>query len=226
MIRLKKKIIVAIDGYSSCGKSSFSKLIASELSYIHIDSGAMYRAVALYNIHSKSEEDIIRSLPEIQIKFKIIAGENQIFLNDKNVEKAIRTVEISTAASNISKIGEVRSFLVAQQQQMGIEKGIVMDGRDIGTVVFPVAEVKIFMTAGMEVRVQRRYDELVSKGMAADYDKVREDIMKRDQQDTTREISPLRQAPDAVVLDNSCMSFDDQMVWFRQLLVEKGLSEK
>jgi CMP/dCMP kinase len=219
MIRENRKIIVAIDGYSSCGKSSFAKMIASELKYIHIDSGAMYRAVALY---ARNGEDVVHSLDRIQISFRNMDGMNQIYLNGVNVEKDIRTVEIGADASTISKIAEVRRFLVSQQQRMGKEKGIVMDGRDIGTIVFPKAEIKIFMTASMEVRAKRRYDELITKGMPADYESVRKDIRFRDEQDTTREVSPLRKAEDAVVLDNSNLSFDDQMNWFRKLMAEKG----
>jgi len=230
MILLKKKIIIAIDGYSSCGKSSFAKLIASDLDYIHLDSGAMYRAVALFAFRKGlteekqfNEAEFKNSLSDINISFKNTHGENHTFLNDEDVEKEIREVEVSAAASTISKIREVREHLVRMQQEMGKYKEIVMDGRDIGTVVFPDAEVKIFMTADMNIRAKRRYEELKAKGISGSFEEISENIELRDNQDTQREISPLRQAEDAVVLDNSSMSFDEQMVWFRHLLEKKNL---
>ena len=230
IILLKKKIIIAIDGYSSCGKSSFAKLIASDLQYIYLDSGAMYRAIALWaikkgylNENGYNDPDFIKNLPENNISFKNINGENRTFLNGEDVEKEIRKVDIAYAASTISKVREVREYLVSLQQAMGTEKGIVMDGRDIGTVVFPDAEVKIFMTAETNIRVKRRFDELKEKGISASFEEVVKDIEARDKQDTEREISPLRQAVDAVVLDNSHMTFKEQMIWFRQLVKKKKL---
>ncbi len=230
MVSLKKKIIVAIDGYSSCGKSSFAKLIASELGYIHLDSGAMYRAVALFAIRKNlidanyiNSVELINSLSEIGISFINRNDESFTLLNGENVEQEIREVEVSSIASTISKIGEVREYLVGLQQMMGKDKGIVMDGRDIGTVVFPGAEIKIFMTASMEVRTKRRYDELKSKGIKARLGEVTENIKMRDEQDTTRKISPLRQAEDAILLDNSSMTFEEQMVWFEHILNKKNL---
>ncbi len=230
MISLKKKIIVAIDGYSSCGKSSFAKLIAYDLGYLYLDSGSMYRAVALFALNKGyiekkqiNQAELIKSLPEIHISFNHKKGDNHILLNDKNIESEIRSVEVSSMASTISKIAEVRSLLVRMQQDMGKEKGMVMDGRDIGTVVFPNAEIKIFMTADMNVRAKRRYDELISKGIPVSFEEVLEDIKTRDNQDKNREISPLRQAEDATLLDNSYMTFDDQMNWFHQLLTDRKL---
>ena len=230
MILLKRKIIIAIDGYSSCGKSSFARLIASALQYIHLDSGAMYRAVALFAIreglakdNQVRVEELTGRLHDIHLKFHASQGENHICLNNRTIEKEIRTIEVSSMASTISKIGAVRTYLVNLQQSLGSEKGIVMDGRDIGTVVFPDAEIKIFMTADMEERTTRRYLELKEKGIITSREKVRLDIRMRDEQDSNRKISPLRKADDAIVLDNSAITFDEQMKWFRQLLETKDL---
>ena len=230
MISLKHKIVVTIDGYSSCGKSSFAKLIAVELNYVYVDSGAMYRAVALYAIRKElvnenkiNIDKLSAHLPEIQIRFITHKAENYTFLNSENVEKEIRTIEVSSVASEISKIAQIREHLVQMQQYMGKKKGIVMDGRDIGTVVFPKAEVKIFMKADITVCAKRRYTELKVKGIHASLDEISRNIKERDEQDSNREISPLRQAEDAVVLDNSHMTFDEQMIWFRQLLFQKNL---
>ena len=230
MTLLKKEIIIAIDGYSSCGKSSFARLIASDLGYIYIDSGAMYRAIALSAIRKGlsgesrfNDPDFINTLSDNRISFKNIKGENRTFLNGEDVEKEIRKVEIAYAASTISKLREVREYLVDLQQTMGTEKGIVMDGRDIGTVVFPDAEIKIFMTAGTNIRAKRRFEELKEKGIAAGFEEVLKDIEARDKQDSERAISPLRQAENAVVLDNSYMTIDEQMTWFGQLLEKKNL---
>ena len=188
---IANKIIVAIDGYSSCGKSTIAKALASYAGYTYVDTGAMYRAIALYTLrnHLDSNEDIIAALEQIQV----------------------RTLEVGNAASRISAIKEVRAFLVAQQQKMGEAKGIVMDGRDIGTVVFPKAELKLFLTASPEVRAQRRYDELVSKGGHPDMAAVLADVNDRDYRDTHRAESPLRQADDAIVVDNSFMTREEQM---------------
>jgi CMP/dCMP kinase len=233
MISLLKKIIVAVDGYSSCGKSSFAKLIARYLSYLYIDSGAMYRAVALYALRNRliknNEIDtisLVGHLPDILISFKTLNDENTTHLNDENIEKEIRGAEVSSVVSPVSKIPEVRHYLVKLQQSYGQQKGIVMDGRDIGTVVFPDAEIKIFMKADPSIRAMRRYDELKMKGIDADLDKITANIMDRDFQDTNRKISPLAQAADAELLDNSHMTFDDQMVWFTSLLIRKGFLQK
>ncbi len=230
MIKLRNKIIIAIDGYSSCGKSSFAKRIARELNYLYLDSGAMYRMVALYALQSGyvnenylHKEQLLKQLDRIHISFKIVHGENLAFLNNINVEKEIRGVEVSSVVSQISKIPEVRKRLVKLQQELGKEKGIVMDGRDIGTVVFPKAEIKIFMTAEPAIRAKRRFDELNMKGIPASMEEIERNINDRDYQDMNRGISPLTKATDAVLLDNSYMNFEDQMKWFHELLHRKKL---
>lgn len=208
-----RKIIVAIDGYSSCGKSTIAKALAKYAGYTYVDTGAMYRAIALYTIREglNDEETIIAALPKIQVGFLLVDGAQHVTLNGEDVEGQIRTLEVGNAASRVSAIKEVRSFLVAQQQKMGEAKGIVMDGRDIGTVVFPQAELKLFLTASPEVRAQRRYDELVAKGEKPDFAAVLADVNDRDYRDTHRAESPLRQADDAIVVDNSHMTPDEQM---------------
>ena len=208
-----KKIIVAIDGYSSCGKSTIAKALAKYAGYTYVDTGAMYRAIALYTLrHNLTEPvDIIAALPQIEVGFVLVNGAQHVTLNGEDIEGSIRTLEVGNAASRISAIKEVRAFLVAQQQKMGLNKGIVMDGRDIGTVVFPKAELKLFLTASPEVRAQRRYDELVAKGEKPNYDDVLADVNDRDYRDTHRAESPLRQAEDAIVVDNSNMTPDEQM---------------
>ena len=208
-----RKIIVAIDGYSSCGKSTIAKALAKYAGYTYVDTGAMYRAIGLYaHRHGLTQEaDIIAALPDIQVGFVLVDGAQHVTLNGEDVEGQIRTLEAGNAASRISQIKEVRAFLVAQQQKMGEEKGIVMDGRDIGTVVFPQAELKLFLTATPEVRAQRRYDELVAKGETPDFPEVLADVNDRDYRDTHRAESPLRQAEDAIVVDNSNMTPDEQM---------------
>lgn len=217
------KIIIAIDGYSSCGKSTFAKAIAARLGYIFIDTGAMYRAVTLYAlehgaIHSGivDEDAVVRLLKEIQITFRFNPerGASDIYVNGDRVEGKIRTIEVSNCVSAVSAIAEVREMLVRMQQEMGRRKGVVMDGRDIGTVVFPDAELKIFMTADPKVRAQRRYDELTAKGEQVSLAEIEENVRSRDIADQNRAISPLRKADDAVVLDNSYMSIADQMKWF------------
>jgi len=223
---MKKKITITVDGYSSCGKSTFAKAIAAELGYLYIDSGAMYRAVTLFCLRRglvnggvADVSSVISALHLIQISFRP-DGETGYFetlLNGESVEREIRDRAVSDNVSAVSTIAEVRTKLVDLQQGMGAGGGIVMDGRDIGTVVFPDAELKIFMTATPEVRAQRRYLELVSKGMPADFDAVVKNINERDRIDSSREVSPLRQADDAVVLDNSDMTPDEQMKWFRKL---------
>ena len=208
-----KKIIVAIDGYSSCGKSTIAKNLAKYAGYTYVDTGAMYRAIGLYTLrhHLTEDADIIAALPQIQVGFILIDGAQHVTLNGEDVESQIRTLEVGNCASRISQIKEVRAFLVAQQQAMGQSKGIVMDGRDIGTVVFPNAELKLFLTASPEVRAQRRYDELVEKGENPDYETVLADVNNRDYRDTHRAESPLRKADDAVVVDNSCYTREEQM---------------
>lgn len=232
MTELTKKIVIAVDGYSSCGKSSYAKLIASELSYLYIDSGAMYRAVTFYALNNSlvtngfilRQKELIKHLGNIVIEFrtKDSYSNYHTFLNGVDIEDDIRNVAVSEVVSLVSKIPEVREYLVHLQQEMGRDKGIVMDGRDIGTVVFPQAEMKIFMTADVEVRARRRFDELKGKGMDVSFDEIKKNIKKRDYNDENRKVSPLRKADDALILDNSYMSFDDQMLWFKQRLKEKG----
>ena len=207
------KIIVAIDGYSSCGKSTIAKALAKYAGYTYVDTGAMYRAIALFTLRNGLTDDaaIIAALPQIEVGFVLVEGAQHVTLNGEDVEGQIRTLEVGNRASQISQIKEVRAFLVAQQQKMGEAKGIVMDGRDIGTVVFPKAELKLFLTASPEVRAQRRYDELVEKGEKPDFEAVLADVNDRDYRDTHRAESPLRQAEDAIVVDNSSMTREEQM---------------
>jgi cytidylate kinase len=207
------KIIVAIDGYSSCGKSTIAKALAKYAGYTYVDTGAMYRAIALYTLRNNLTEtaDIIAALPQIEVGFVLVNGAQHVTLNGEDVEGLVRTLEVGNRASQVSQIKEVRAFLVAQQQKMGDAKGIVMDGRDIGTVVFPKAELKLFLTASPEVRAQRRYDELVAKGEKPKFEDVLADVNDRDYRDTHRAESPLRQAEDAIVVDNSHMTPDEQM---------------
>ena len=208
-----RKIIVAIDGFSSCGKSTIAKALARYAGYTYVDTGAMYRTIALYMIRHNivSDADIIAALPAVQVGFTLVDGAQHATLNGEDVEAFIRTLEVGNRASQISQIKEVRAFLVAQQQAMGKEKGIVMDGRDIGTVVFPKAELKLFLTAAPEVRAQRRFDELVAKGEHPDFQAVLADVNDRDYRDTHRAESPLRQAEDAIVVDNSLLTPDEQL---------------
>jgi CMP/dCMP kinase len=206
-----KKIIVAIDGYSSCGKSTMAKALARKVGYVYVDTGAMYRAVALFAMRQGlitpdkiDEAGLQQVVGNIKIDFRPnAAGGQDTYLNDENVESQIRTLEVADGASRVSTLGFVRRELVHQQQRMGLERGIVMDGRDIGTVVFPDAELKLFLTARPEVRAKRRFDELRAKGLEADFDRVLAEVNERDYRDTHRAESPLRQAADAVVLDNS-----------------------
>ena len=220
-----KKIVIAIDGFSSCGKSTFAKAIAARLGYIFIDTGAMYRAVTLYSLEQGAIRDgevdaeaVVKLLPEINISFSFNAerGASDIYVNGELAEGRIRTIEVSNCVSKVSSIREVREKLVAMQQQMGQKRGVVMDGRDIGTVVFPDAELKIFMTADAQVRAERRYAELTAKGDKVTMEEILENVISRDKADMERAISPLRQAEDAVVLDNSYMSVDEQMAWFME----------
>lgn len=208
------KIIVAIDGYSSCGKSTIAKSLAKYAGYMYVDTGAMYRAVALYMMQQGASENqqIISLLDQVNIRFELQPdGSQHTMLNGTDVEAKIRTLEVGNRASQVSQIREVRQFLVAQQQDMGKQKGIVMDGRDIGTIVFPNAELKLFLTASPEVRAQRRFDELKAKGDTPDFAEVLADVNSRDYRDTHRAESPLRQAEDAVVVDNSQMTREQQM---------------
>ena len=213
-----KQIIVAIDGYSSCGKSTIAKQLAQYAGYRYIDTGAMYRAVALYAIRNKisdisnQQPEIIALLPQVHIDFAIQPdGLQHVTLNGEDVEKQIRTLEVGNMASQIAVIPEVRRFLVAQQQQMGKNGGIVMAGRDIGTVVFPKAELKLFLTASPEVRAERRYKALIAKGEQPVMTDVLADVNDRDSRDTHRAESPLKQAADAVVVDNSNMTREEQI---------------
>ena len=219
-------IIVAIDGYSSCGKSTIAKALAKYAGYTYVDTGAMYRAIGLYTLrHNLTEPtDIIAALPNIQVGFILVDGAQHVTLNGEDVESQIRTLEAGNCASRISQIKEVRAFLVAQQQRMGEAKGIVMDGRDIGTVVFPNAELKLFLTASPEVRAQRRYDELVEKGEQPDFAAVLADVNDRDYRDTHRAESPLRQADDAIVVDNSNLTREEQMALIYKIFDEKAKS--
>ena len=214
-----KKITIAIDGFSSTGKSTLAKQIAKTLGYAYVDTGAMYRAVTLFAMQNGFIDEfefnktaLINNLPEIQLKFQFnpALGFAEIFLNGVNVEKQIRTLEVSNFVSQVAEVSEVRAMLVKQQQQMGQDKGVVMDGRDIGTVVFPDAELKIFMTASPDVRAQRRFDELTEKGQLVSYDRVLENVLQRDYIDTHREDSPLVKADDAIEIDNSYLTREQQ----------------
>ena len=225
-----KKVIIAIDGYSSCGKSTFAKMIAKEMNYIFIDSGAMYRAITLWCIRNKfisdsyiDIESIVDGLKDINVSFIFNSETNtpDIYLNSENVESQIRSLEVTKYVSEISQIPEVRSSLVEFQRKIGVDKGIVMDGRDIGTVVFPDADIKIFMTASVDIRAKRRYDELKNKGLDVDFEEIRNGIIARDIADENRDISPLRKAEDAITLDNSRMSVETQMSWIKEIIAKK-----
>lgn len=217
------KITIAIDGYSSCGKSTMAKDLAREIGYIYIDSGAMYRAVTLYCIQQKlfdadnqiNVQQLQNDIDKIKISFQLDPQTQrpQTYLNGENVEKEIRTMEVSSRVSPVAALGFVREALVRQQQEMGKAKGIVMDGRDIGTTVFPDAELKIFVTASAEVRAQRRYDELTAKGENASFEEILANVKERDHIDETREVSPLRKADDALLLDNSHLTIEEQKQW-------------
>lgn len=221
----QEKIIIAIDGFSSCGKSTFAKAIAARLGYIFIDTGAMYRAVTLYALEHGAirsgivdEERVVALLDQIAIAFRFNPqrGASDIYVNGELVEGKIRTIEVSNLVSQVSAIAQVRAKLVAMQQEMGRRKGVVMDGRDIGTVVFPDAGMKLFMTADPKVRAQRRYDELRAKGDEVSLEEIERNVLSRDEKDMNRAVSPLRKADDAIVLDNSHMTVDEQMAWFME----------
>lgn len=226
-----KKIVIAIDGYSSCGKSTMAKDLAREIGYIYVDTGAMYRAVTLFAMRNRLFGDngdidtdrLEQMLPEVSISFKINTetGKPETCLNGEVVEKEIRSLEVSQHVSPVAALPFVRAKLVEQQQAMGKEKGIVMDGRDIGTVVFPNAELKIFVTATAEIRAQRRFKELQAKGMPANYDDILKNVEERDYIDTHRKTSPLRQADDALVLDNSQLTIAEQKKWLMDIFKER-----
>lgn len=220
---MMKKITIAIDGFSSCGKSTMAKDLAKEIGYIYIDSGAMYRAVTLYCLEnsffnsdgSVNSEELEKQINDISVSFCLNEAtlKPETFLNGVNVESKIRTMEVSSRVSLVAALGFVREALVKLQQEMGKSKGIVMDGRDIGTVVFPDAELKIFVTASAEIRAKRRYDELMAKGQEVSFDEILKNVEERDWIDQTRAVSPLRKADDAIVLDNSNMTVEEQKAW-------------
>ena len=223
----KRKIIIAVDGFSSCGKSTFAREVAARIGYIFIDTGAMYRAVTLLGLRrgaigpdgvdEKALTDLL-SEADISFRFNPERGASDIYLDGENVESRIRGIEVSNSVSRVSSIGAVREKLVHLQQQMGEQKGVVMDGRDIGTVVFPKAELKIFMTADPAVRAQRRYAELTGKGEQVTLEEVMQNLLERDHADQTRAISPLRKADDAIVLDNSFMTIGEELEWALELI--------
>ena len=221
-----KKITIAIDGHSSCGKSTMAKDLARRVGYIYVDTGAMYRSVTLYALRNGlfNEDGSIKTceleqqMPQIRITFQLNpeTGRPDTYLNGECVEQTIRSLEVSNHVSPIAALPFVRTAMVAQQQAMGQDGGIVMDGRDIGTVVFPHAELKVFVTASAQVRAQRRYDELQQKGIPADYDDILRNVQERDYIDSHREVSPLRQADDAILLDNSNMTIAEQKAWLME----------
>lgn len=220
-----KKIVIAVDGFSSCGKSTMAKDLAKAIGYIYIDSGAMYRAVTLFALRRNlfladgqvNEEQLRAELPEIRITFALNDEQKpETYLNGENVEKEIRGLEVSSRVSRIAALDFVRTELVHQQQLMGQEKGIIMDGRDIGTCVFPDAELKIFVVASAEIRAQRRYDELTAKGEKVNFEEILHNVQERDRIDMTRAVSPLRKADDALELDNSHLTPEEQKEWLLQ----------
>jgi len=224
-----KKITIAIDGHSSCGKSTMAKDLAREIGYVYVDTGAMYRCVTLYALRHGlftaegiDTEALRRSMDDIHISFRFNAeaGRPDTYLNGELVERDIRSMEVSSHVSPIATLDFVRKAMVRQQQQMGRDKGIVMDGRDIGTVVFPDAELKVFVTASPRVRAQRRYDELKQKGMMADFDEILKNVEERDYIDSHRAVSPLRRADDALLLDNSDMTIAQQKQWLMERFAE------
>jgi cytidylate kinase len=227
---MENRLIIAIDGYSSCGKSTFARLIAKDQNYIFIDSGAMYRAVTLFcmrrnyiTITGMNTTGILDELKDIHIDFVYNPdiNEYETFLNSENVENEIRSMTVTAYVSRISQISEVRARMVEIQRQIGVSKGIVMDGRDIGTVVFPDADIKIFMTASVDIRAKRRHNELKSKGVNIDFEEIKRTIIARDIADENRDISPLRRADDAIILDNSRMTIDEQMLWIKEIIAKK-----
>lgn len=233
LLYMAKKIIITIDGWSSCGKSTLARQLAKELGYVYVDSGAMYRAITLYFLRNHvdwtDKKEVKNALQNINLDFVFNAERNssEIYLNDENVEYVIRDLVIAEKVSDVAAIKEVREFAVAQQQKMGAKKGIVMDGRDIGTVVFPDAELKIFMTADSAVRVERRFKELFEKNPTITIEEVKNNLEMRDYIDSNREVSPLRQAADALVLDNTNLTQQEQLqkalIWVREALGIKNL---
>ena len=227
---MQKKIIIAVDGYSSCGKSTLARDVAHKLGFSYIDSGAMYRAASYFFLKNnldvtafqeKSEAEQEKILAAMQIEFRNTNSEREIFLNGENIEKQIRGKDVSDAVSKVSAIPSLRKRMVAKQRKFAEEKNIVMDGRDIGTTVFPHADLKIFMTASLEVRAQRRYDELVNKGIKMTMDEVKENIKNRDLTDTTRKVSPLKKADDALLLDNTNLTRREQLDFVLKIVSEK-----
>ena len=227
---MNNKITIAIDGYSSTGKSTIAKQLANKLGYIYVDTGAMYRTVALFGLQNNlvgsdfvSQDALINQLENIKISFVFNAdlGFAEVYLNEVNVEKKIRSLEVSNLVSKVAAISKVREKLVSEQQEMGLNKGIVMDGRDIGTVVFPNAELKIFMIASADTRAKRRFDELIEKGDDVSYEEIYKNVVERDQMDTTRADSPLVRADDAIEIDNSNLSKEEQFELILNLVQEK-----
>ena len=227
-----KKITIAIDGYSSCGKSTMAKDLAREIGYIYIDTGAMYRAVTLFALRDGlitedgvNEEGLRQKMDQIMVTFVMNPEKERpdTYLNGECVEGEIRSMEVSRYVSQVAALGFVREAMVDLQRLMGEAKGVIMDGRDIGTVVFPDAELKVFVTASAEIRAQRRYDELKAKGEECSYEEILQNVTERDRLDTTREISPLRQAEDAIVLDNSYMTITEQKDWLIERVKERSL---
>jgi len=227
---MQKKIIIAVDGYSSCGKSTLARDIAERLGFSYIDSGAMYRAAAYFflkneidaaSFQNKPEAEQEKILSEMRIEFNNSGGQREIFLNGVSVEKEIRGKEVSDVVSSVSAIPSLRKRMVVKQRRFAEEKNIVMDGRDIGTTVFPDADLKIFMTASLEVRAQRRYDELVTKGIKMTLEQVKENIKARDEIDTTRKVSPLKKAEDAIVLDNTSLTREQQLDFVLKIISER-----
>lgn len=224
-----KKIVIALDGYSSCGKSTTAKLVAAELGYAYIDTGAMYRAVTLYflqhHVSLTNPKEVREALDNIEVEFHYNprTSRNEVYLNGLNVEDEIRRMYISNQVSEVSVVPEVRHAMVAQQQKMGKKRGVVMDGRDIGTAVFPDAEVKIFMTADVDTRARRRQEELLEKKQLVNLDEIRENLQKRDKIDSTRKESPLRRADDAHLLDTSHMTIDEQVEFVLEKVASKIL---
>lgn len=228
---MKQKIIITIDGWSSCGKSTVAKQLAKKLGYVYIDSGAMYRAITLFFLRNHinwvdklAVNSALKSI-EMHFEFNEKSQQSEIVLNDENVEYLIRDLVVAEKVSEVSTIKEVREFAVAQQQKLGEKKGIVMDGRDIGTTVFPNAELKIFMTADIATRVERRFKEMIEKNPNVSFEEVKRNLEMRDYIDSNREISPLRKADDAIVLDNTSLTFEEQLK-FAQDLVAKIKSAK
>lgn len=226
-----KKITIAIDGFSSCGKSTMAKMLAKEVGYIYVDTGAMYRAVTLFAMRNGmiapngevNRDELKQKMQTLRVEFKLNeqTGRAETYLNGENVENEIRGMEVSSHVSAIAAIDFVRTALVEQQQRMGRDKGIVMDGRDIGTVVFPDAELKVFVTASAEIRAQRRFDELKGKGVEANFDEILNNVQQRDYIDSHREVSPFRKADDAIELDNGELTIAQQLQWLVERFEER-----